>query len=114
MSVTVLGQLWTSWAAIGDMYERLDYDNRLSNSTRHPFHPGSWPGFGEVWSFVNVQLYKNKEVVDVLKGNTETILNALRWTDYAIPRTEETVVMVDFIRDVREFQAYLDGKRRTA
>jgi hypothetical protein len=30
--------------------------------------------------------------------------------DYNLPRTEEAVVMVDFIRDVREFQAYLDRK----
>jgi len=50
----------------------------------------------------------------MLKRHTDALLGALGLNDYSIPRTEETVVMVDFIRDVREFQAYLDQKLRAA
>jgi hypothetical protein len=114
LEAAIVRQLWTAWAGVGDMYERLDYDNRDNSSTRFPFHPGSWPGFGERWTHVNVQLFKNADVVGVLKRHTEGLLGsgALGWNDYSLPRTEETVVMVDFIRDIREFQAYLDRKLR--
>src|SRR5579872_4901432 len=27
VAVTVLGQLWAEWAALGDTYERFDFDN---------------------------------------------------------------------------------------
>lgn len=114
LDAAILGGLWSQWAAVGDMYERLDYDNRGNVSTRHPFSNSSWPQFGEPWSYVQVELYKNRQVVDVLKGHTDPILQAFGWTDYSIPRTEEGVVMVDFIRDVREFQTYLNRRLRSA
>jgi hypothetical protein len=37
LRVTLLGQLWSAWAAMADMYARLDYDNRANASTRLPF-----------------------------------------------------------------------------
>src|SRR4051794_19499189 len=31
----ILELLWAKWASLADVYERLDYDNRTNNSTRH-------------------------------------------------------------------------------
>jgi hypothetical protein len=107
----VLDRAWVQWAAIADEYERLDYDNRSNNSTRFPFNRASWPGFGEPWSFVNATLYRLNDKVATLRSETEAIFEAFGWTVSEMPNTNDAVVMVEFLRQVRELQTYLANKR---
>lgn len=107
-----LNQAWVRWAAIADEYDRLDYDNRNNNSTRLPFNHASWPDFGQPWKYVHAQLHRLADKVDGFKGDTEALFIAFGWTDSpAMPTTHEAVVMVEFLREVRELQTYLEKKR---
>ena len=109
----VVTAMWAEWAALADTYERLDYDNRNNSSTRFPFNNSSWPGFGEPWTYIHAQLYRLSYRADHMRVHAGELIPAFGWTDCGIPRTDAGVVMVDFIREAREFQAYLDRKMKS-
>jgi hypothetical protein len=113
VEATVLNQLFANWGAYGDIYERLDYDNRNNTSTRFPFNPASWPPFNQLWSYVHVSLYCMSQALSAYKRDTLEIIKAFSWEDEVyIPRVEPAAIMVDVIRDIREFTRQLESIRQ--
>ena len=111
-STGVLSELWSSWAALADSYERLDYDNRDNNSTRLPFNNSSWPEFGQPWTFVNAELYRLALLARHLKTDTDGVIKILDLKGHPpIPATESGTVMNDFIRQCRESEYWLHPRR---
>jgi hypothetical protein len=109
VEATVLKQLLVRWAAYGDVYEHLDYDNRNNTLTRLPFNESSWPAFDQPWSYTNVRLYVMYEDVSRDAKDTDDMLKAFGWSDeVSIPRTDKSTVMVDIVRDIREFTRQLE------
>ena len=108
---TFISEMWVRWSALADTYARLDYDNRNNDSTRLPFNSASWPQFGETWTYVHAQLYKLAHITRESVKETNELIQAFGWQDAPpVPSTDESAIMVDFVRQARELQAYLNTK----
>jgi hypothetical protein len=108
-----LRQLWIEWSALADNYEKLAYENRANDSTKFPFDPGSWPEEGQPCTETQVSLYGWHLYAKNLSSFTDDMMKAFGWTDrIGPPRVEKTVLIIDFIRESREFQYYLDWKKK--
>ena len=110
LEMQVLGRLYVLWSCLADDYEGLDYDNRMNHSTRYPFNTNSWPDYDQPWSYVHARLHSNYVVTKKLLGESRALSKFVALPENFLPSMAETAVMVDFIRQARELQRFLEAK----